>query len=83
MRHLPLSDLWSGPAVDLAELGQVAVFPAMGWWRHRPATGRHARSVRYALLVSIEAPDVEVDLYAAVQTQIAARVQTAVEVATG
>lgn len=65
-----LSDTWTGTAADLANLGQLAVYPAMGWWRDQPALGRHDRSTRYALLVSIEAPEIEQDLYAAVRSQI-------------
>lgn len=76
-----LSDSWTGSAAELANRGQLAVFPAMGWWRNRPAVGRFDRTARYALVVSIEAPTVEQDLYAVVehliaQTQIAAAVAT-------
>lgn len=67
-----LSDVWTGRAADLANLGQLAVFPAMGWWRGRLSAARYERKVRYALLVSIEAPEVEVDLYAAVAAQVRA-----------
>ena len=67
-----LSDTWSGSAAELAQRGQIAIYPAMGWWRNRPALGRAERSARYALLVSIEAPGVEADLYAAVQLKVEA-----------
>lgn len=65
-----ISDCWTGTAVELANRGQLAVFPAMGWWRNRPRHGRFERMARYALIVSIEAPDVELDLYSAVEQQI-------------
>jgi hypothetical protein len=74
-----LSDIWTGPAAELANLGQIAVFPAMGWWKTRPASGRYERTARYALLVSIEAPEIDVDLYTVVQNVI--EVRAAVEVA--
>lgn len=65
-----ISDSWTGTAAELANRGQLAVFPAMGWWRNRPSHGRFERAARYALVVSIEAPQVEQDLYAAVAQQI-------------
>jgi len=66
-----LSDTWSGTAAELAQRGQIAVYPAMGWWRNRPALARAERAARYSLLVSIEAPEVEVDIYNAVSLKVA------------
>jgi hypothetical protein len=65
-----LSDSWSGTAAALANRGQLAVFPAVGWWRDRPSHLRFERTARYALLVSIEAPVVQQDLYASIALQI-------------
>ncbi len=73
-REALLSDSWSGTAAALANRGQLAVFPAMGWWRNRPSHGRFERSARYALVVSIEAPEIQQDLYANVAQQIEASV---------
>lgn len=69
-----VSDSWSGTAAALANRGQLAVFPAMGWWRNRPSHGRFERAARYSLVVSIEAPEIQQDLYAIVAQQIAAQV---------
>lgn len=69
-------DVWRGAAADLAERGQIAVFPAMGWWRTRKRLERYDKKARYALIVSIAAPEVELDLYAEVVNQI--EVETAV-----
>lgn len=73
-----LSDSWSGTAAQLANRGQLAIFPAMGWWRNRPTHGRFERAARYSLVVSIEAPAVEQDLYASVAQQIGVPVAIAV-----
>ena len=75
-----LSDSWSGTAVQLANRGQLAIFPAMGWWRNRPSHGRFERSARYSLLISIEAPTVELDLYVQVAQQIGVIVDSPVAV---
>lgn len=63
-------DVWSGKAVDLAERGQIAVYPAMGWWRTRAGLRCYDRTARYSLVVSIRVPKVDVDIYNDVATQI-------------
>lgn len=73
-----VSDSWSGTAAALANRGQLAVFPAMGWWRNRPSHGRFERAARYSLVVSIEAPEIQQDLYTIVAQQIA--VPVAIEI---
>ncbi|HKO88732.1 MAG TPA: S8 family peptidase [Burkholderiales bacterium] len=64
------ADIWEGTAADLAKRGFLAVYPAMGWWRTRTKHEHYNRSVRYSLIVSIETPTVEQDIYAAVQSLI-------------
>lgn len=71
-------DVWTGKAVDLAERGQISVYPAMGWWRTRTALERYDKEARYALVVSIAVPGVDVDIYSKVLAQIA--VEQAVEI---
>lgn len=75
-----LSDSWTGTAAQLANRGQLAIFPAMGWWRNRPSHNRFDRAARYSLLISIEAPTAEQDLYALVAQQIAVAAEAPVEV---
>ena len=68
------SDIWRGNAADLASRGVLAVYPALGWWKTRPQFGRYNRTARYALVVSIHAPEIDVELYTAVANQIAVSV---------
>ncbi len=63
-------DIWRGTAADLASRGAIAVYPTAGWWKTRRALAHYDRAVRYSLVVSIRAPDVDVDLYAEVANQI-------------
>jgi hypothetical protein len=72
-------DVWKGKAVELAERAQIAVYPAMGWWRTRTALQRYDKSARYALVVSIRVPDIDVDIY----NEVAAQIQVAQPVAVG
>jgi hypothetical protein len=55
-------DIWEGRAGDLATMNGISVVPQRGWWSSF-RTGKVAdETVRYSLIVSIEAPDVAVDL---------------------
>ncbi len=69
-------DIWRGTAADLASRGNIAVYPALGWWKTRPALERYNQAARYALVVSIRAPEADVNLY----TEVANL--TSIEVAT-
>lgn len=64
------TDIWTGSAVQLAKKGVVAVYPVSGWWKYRRALDQSHLGVHYSLVVSIEAP--EVDIWTPVQQQIAA-----------
>ena len=61
-------DHWRGPAVELAARGAVAVYPVTGWWKERKKRDRSSEGVRYSLIVSIETPDTEVDVWTPVAT---------------
>ncbi|MFO0869467.1 MAG: S8 family peptidase [Pirellulales bacterium] len=73
------SDTWTGTAAELASCGVLAVFPVTGWWKERPHLERWNRSARYALLVTLETPRVDVDLYTPIATAIGVPVQVVVE----
>lgn len=73
------SDWWTGTATELASCGQVAVFPVTGWWRERPHLGRHSRSARYSLIVTIEAPEQEIDLYTPITTEVSVATELEME----
>ena len=68
-------DIWRGSAADLASRGCLAVYPVVGWWKTRQALERYNRAARYALVVSIRAPEVDVDLRTEVANQIGVPVE--------
>lgn len=72
------SDIWRGSAADLASRGVIAVYPALGWWKTRKRLEGYNKRARYSLIVSIRAPETDVDLYTAVSNQIAVPVQVEV-----
>ncbi|WP_455135227.1 S8 family peptidase [Schaalia cardiffensis] len=65
------TDIWKGAAADLAAKGVVAVYPVAGWWKNRPKMDQSDKGVNYSLVVSIEAPEIEVDLWTPVYQQVA------------
>ncbi|MFD1504289.1 S8 family peptidase [Georgenia yuyongxinii] len=69
------TDIWTGSAADLASKGVIAVYPVAGWWRRRPRLDQSDRGVDYSLVLSIESPNVEVDLWTPVMQQIATPIE--------
>ncbi|TDR47365.1 subtilase family protein [Tahibacter aquaticus] len=73
------SDVWMGTAAQLAEKSQIAVYPVGGWWKDWKGAGLHSKSVRYALIVTLDVlQDLQVDLYTPIQTQIGIPVEVLV-----
>ncbi len=64
------SDVWEGSAAELAERGFIGVYPVIGWWRERHHLNRWQQGARYSLVVSIETPRTDVDLYVPVTALI-------------
>jgi hypothetical protein len=65
------SDFWRGTAVDLADRDAIGVFPVSGWWKEKPFLERYDGLARYALVVTIRAPGLDVDIYTPVAAQVA------------
>ncbi|NLS07197.1 S8 family peptidase [Rhizobium sp. P32RR-XVIII] len=61
-------DVWTGPAIELLSRELLCVKPVVGWWRNRASKEIVNRKTRYALVVTLKAPGVNVDLYSAVIT---------------
>lgn len=63
-------DMWEGSAADLATRNKIAIYPVGGWWKTRNQFERYNSSVRYSLIVTIDAPQVDIDLYTPVENKI-------------
>jgi hypothetical protein len=59
-------------ASDLARRNLLAVHPVTGWWKSKTRLAEGLPSVRYSLIVEIDAEELETELYSEVQTAIAA-----------
>lgn len=55
---------------DMATRNVLAVFPKNGWYKTRKKLGKVNATVRYSLIVSIETPHTNVDIYTPVLNQI-------------
>lgn len=66
-------DEWRCNAADLADRNAIAIFPVGGWWKMSKDRSRNNGSMRYALVVTIDAGDVEQDLW--VEAAVAAGIE--------
>jgi hypothetical protein len=64
------SDILQGFAADLAERGVIGVYPVSGWWKDQPKRDRSAKGSLYSLIVSIETPGVDTDIWTPVANQV-------------
>ena len=64
------SDIWVGRAIDLGESNKIAVYPTVGWWRERHYLNKWDKQCRYSLVVSIQTPGLDVDIYTPVAIQV-------------
>ncbi|MFN8714867.1 MAG: S8 family peptidase [Bacteroidota bacterium] len=64
------SDYWEGTAAELAHCNHIAVYPIIGWWRERKHLGKVEQQTRYSLIVSLETPAQDVEIYTTVRNII-------------
>jgi hypothetical protein len=76
------TDIWHGTAADLAQRGAVAIYPVAGWWKERPSHDHSERGARYALAVSIETPDQDVDIWTPVAQEVGIPIEIEIEIET-
>lgn len=74
------SDVWTGSAAELAEIGHIGIFPVAGWWKENKNRDRSEQGARYALIMSIETQETAVDLWTPVATEVGVPVKQEVVV---
>jgi hypothetical protein len=62
--------VWRGTAAALANRNHIAISPTLGWWRTRKRENRFHQVANYSLIVSIETPQENIDIYTPVSNQI-------------
>ncbi|MCB0737042.1 MAG: S8 family peptidase [Bacteroidetes bacterium] len=65
-----VKDRWKGTAADLSTKNLLAVYPGNGWYRTRKKLQKYGEKVRYSLIVSIDAPETDMDIYTPVANLI-------------
>ncbi|TRW48359.1 S8 family peptidase [Aliidiomarina halalkaliphila] len=73
-------DIWTGTAADLAERNQIAIIPTAGWWKTRAPLKMYEETTRYSLILTIETPESDIDIYSAVKAIVEAQVEARVEI---
>lgn len=63
-------DIWEGTAAELATRNKIAVYSVGGWWKNRKVLQRYQYTVRYSLIVTVETPDNDVDIYSPVRVLV-------------
>lgn len=64
------SDFMELTAAELAECNHIAVYPIIGWWRERKHLGKVENKTRYSLIISLETPAQDIELYTTVKNLI-------------
>ena len=63
-------DQWTGSGAELASRDLICVKPVSGWWKERSNPEVCEQQARYALVVTLSSPEIEVDLYTPIMTEI-------------
>ncbi len=64
------NDTWVGTAAAIADCNLIGIYPATGWWKERHHLGCWDKRARYSLIVSLETPKTEIDLYTPVEVAL-------------
>lgn len=73
------SDVWTDTAINLAHSNCIAVYPVIGWWRERTNLKKYNSKIQYSLVITLETPKQDIDLYTQITTKIANRVPISIE----
>lgn len=64
------TDIWTGSAADLAQRGAIIIYPVTGWWKLQAGRDHSERGARYSLIVSIDTPEQDVDIWTPVAQEV-------------
>ena len=67
-------------AAQLSTCNLIAVYPIGGWWKTRENLKKYNKKIRYSLIVSLDTPKEDIDMYNVVKTKIDTIISTPVEV---
>lgn len=67
-------------AAQLAACNLIAVYPIGGWWKTRTNLRKYNNKLRYSLIVSLDTPVENIDMYIDVKNKIETIIRTPIEV---
>ena len=73
-----VSDVWEGTAAALADQAAIAIMPEGGWWKYRKHLNRSNQKARYALLITLDCENPELDIYTQIKNQIGVAVENVI-----
>jgi hypothetical protein len=73
-------DQWVGSGARLASRDLICVKPVGGWWKERSRAEICEQQARYALIVTLASPEVEIDLHTPIAAEIMPEVPVEIEV---
>jgi hypothetical protein len=72
-------DQWTGSGARLAARDLICVKPVSGWWKERSKRAVCEQQARYSLIVTLASPEVDIDLYTPIATEIMPAVPVEIE----
>ncbi|PJI85996.1 subtilase family protein [Yoonia maricola] len=72
-------DVWRGDAAKLLTRDMICVYPVAGWWKSSKIPGKNSQMARYALIVSIKSPSLEIDLHTPISAIVSPEIETTVK----
>jgi len=70
------SDFIEGTAAEIATCNYLGIYPVIGWWRERSHLNKWDKKTRYSLVISVETPEMEIDLYTPVAVKLKIPIET-------
>lgn len=67
-------------AAQLSTCNLIVVFPIGGWWKTRNNLKKYNEKMRYSLIVSLDTPAEEIDLYSVIKTKIESIIRIPIDV---
>lgn len=74
------SDVWYTTATELSTCNMIGIYPVIGWWRERHHLESWNKNARYSLIVSLETPKTEIDLYTPIEIALKTPIPTPTEI---
>lgn len=72
------SDIWEATAAELSTCNFIAVYPVTGWWKERKPLDRWQQKTRYSLIISLETPEQDIDIYSPIYNLVSTSIEVAI-----